>query len=273
MYSPLIGRFLSADSIVPGAGNPQNLNRYSFVGNNPVKYIDPSGHTRLCGVGCDDGNWTPGLAQYGVTITGHWKLEYVQAILSAVSAVGEKLSELVGGTPWQAFQAVYGTSSQSMDFEWGNCPDCNGAGAYTYSAHDIRFASMSEDRPDSVLRRVNNVVHELGHAFRSAMLGLGIDPYQTLEKTQTLDPNFPNRVNLPEGQDLGPNYGFASQQGVLTWQQNGSGTPNEEFADMFLGWTFNTWETERNRFTRDALARSRWMDSYMPLWVDALAGP
>jgi RHS repeat-associated protein len=43
-YSPLIGRFLSADSIVPGAGNPQSLNRYSFVYNNPVKYVDPSGH-------------------------------------------------------------------------------------------------------------------------------------------------------------------------------------------------------------------------------------
>jgi RHS repeat-associated protein len=43
-YSPLIGRFLSADSIVPEPGNPQSLNRYSFVLNNPLRYIDPSGH-------------------------------------------------------------------------------------------------------------------------------------------------------------------------------------------------------------------------------------
>ncbi len=29
-YSPAIARFISADTVVPGAGNPQNLNRYSY---------------------------------------------------------------------------------------------------------------------------------------------------------------------------------------------------------------------------------------------------
>ncbi|MER3448194.1 MAG: hypothetical protein C4291_15860, partial [Candidatus Dadabacteria bacterium] len=43
-YDPLLGRFLSADSIVPGAGNPQAFNRYSYVLNNPLRYTDPSGH-------------------------------------------------------------------------------------------------------------------------------------------------------------------------------------------------------------------------------------
>ncbi|MER3448077.1 MAG: hypothetical protein C4291_15190, partial [Candidatus Dadabacteria bacterium] len=43
-YDPLLGRFLSADTIVPGAGNPQALNRFSYVYNSPLRYIDPSGH-------------------------------------------------------------------------------------------------------------------------------------------------------------------------------------------------------------------------------------
>ncbi len=43
-YDEYIGRFISADSIVPGAGNPQALNRYSYVLGNPLKYTDPSGH-------------------------------------------------------------------------------------------------------------------------------------------------------------------------------------------------------------------------------------
>ncbi len=43
-YSPKLGRFLSADTMVPGYANPQNLNRYSYVLNNPLGYIDPSGH-------------------------------------------------------------------------------------------------------------------------------------------------------------------------------------------------------------------------------------
>ncbi len=47
-YDPNIGRFISADSVVPGVGNPQALNRYSYVFNNPLKYIDPSGHAQAC---------------------------------------------------------------------------------------------------------------------------------------------------------------------------------------------------------------------------------
>jgi hypothetical protein len=35
---------LSADTIVPGAGNPQAWNRYTFVFNNPLGYVDASGH-------------------------------------------------------------------------------------------------------------------------------------------------------------------------------------------------------------------------------------
>ncbi len=44
-YSAFIGRFLSADTIVPGAGNPQALNRYSYSFNNPLRYVDPTGNT------------------------------------------------------------------------------------------------------------------------------------------------------------------------------------------------------------------------------------
>jgi RHS repeat-associated protein len=43
-YDPALGRFLSPDSIVPSAANPQDLNRFSYVRNNPVKYVDPTGH-------------------------------------------------------------------------------------------------------------------------------------------------------------------------------------------------------------------------------------
>jgi hypothetical protein len=44
MYNADIGRFLSPDTIVPEPGNPQSLNRYSYVNNNPIRYNDPTGH-------------------------------------------------------------------------------------------------------------------------------------------------------------------------------------------------------------------------------------
>ena len=43
-YDPTLGRFISADTIVPGVYDPQSLNRYSYVQNNPFSYTDPTGH-------------------------------------------------------------------------------------------------------------------------------------------------------------------------------------------------------------------------------------
>jgi RHS repeat-associated protein len=54
-YDPLLGRFVSADAVVPGAGNPQALNRYAYVFNNPLKYTDPSGHCGESVIGFDPG--------------------------------------------------------------------------------------------------------------------------------------------------------------------------------------------------------------------------
>jgi RHS repeat-associated protein len=46
-YSPRLGRFVSADSILPDYDDPQALNRYAYVLNNPLLYTDPSGHCPL----------------------------------------------------------------------------------------------------------------------------------------------------------------------------------------------------------------------------------
>jgi hypothetical protein len=43
-YSPRLGRFVSADSIVPNPLSPQDLNRFSYASNNPLRYRDPTGH-------------------------------------------------------------------------------------------------------------------------------------------------------------------------------------------------------------------------------------
>jgi RHS repeat-associated protein len=50
-YDPNIGRFISADTIVPNPANPQSLNRYSYCLNNPLKYVDPTGHDQIITTG------------------------------------------------------------------------------------------------------------------------------------------------------------------------------------------------------------------------------
>ena len=39
-----LGTFGSPDSLIPNLFNPQALNRYSYVANNPLRYTDPTGH-------------------------------------------------------------------------------------------------------------------------------------------------------------------------------------------------------------------------------------
>ena len=43
VYDPLWGRFLQADPIIQNPWDLQNYNRYSYVGNNPLSFTDPTG--------------------------------------------------------------------------------------------------------------------------------------------------------------------------------------------------------------------------------------
>jgi RHS repeat-associated protein len=43
-YDPTLAQFISSDSIVPNVTDPQSLNRYAYVQNDPINYSDPSGH-------------------------------------------------------------------------------------------------------------------------------------------------------------------------------------------------------------------------------------
>lgn len=47
LYDPVMGRFITPDTIVPDWTDPQSLNRYAYCRNNPLKYVDPSGNLWL----------------------------------------------------------------------------------------------------------------------------------------------------------------------------------------------------------------------------------
>ena len=44
IYDPFLGRVLSADPLVPAPHDMQSFNRYSYVRNNPLARVDPSGY-------------------------------------------------------------------------------------------------------------------------------------------------------------------------------------------------------------------------------------
>ena len=48
VYDPSLGRFMSADSVVPDPFNSQSFNRYSYVDNMALSATDPTGHDTGC---------------------------------------------------------------------------------------------------------------------------------------------------------------------------------------------------------------------------------
>ena len=73
-YDSSIGRFISADTIVPDPANPQAYNRYAYVFNNPINYTDPDGH---------DPHWCNGdfacMGHYGYAdpLNAAWQVEQI----------------------------------------------------------------------------------------------------------------------------------------------------------------------------------------------------
>ena len=103
LYHPRLGRFMTPDSIVPQRLNSQNWNRYAFVRNNPVAFIDPTGH-----------------AETSVTVTQndptvqHW----YKAMLSDVGDVEEGF-KINGLDPVLQFAMNYVTDRRTEGNEFG----------------------------------------------------------------------------------------------------------------------------------------------------------
>ncbi len=96
-YVPGVARFASADTIVPDPANPQSFNRFSYVQNNPLNLIDPTGH---CGADLnDDGSVNQDLFDqcivirdelesiYEIFIKGDWRLEEISLLQNAIVAI------------------------------------------------------------------------------------------------------------------------------------------------------------------------------------------
>jgi len=72
---------------VPGAGNPQAYNRYAYTLNNPLKYIDPSGHCSLNGHQMPDTDAACGWASNNQgSLSGNGNGQFNTSVLVGVSS-------------------------------------------------------------------------------------------------------------------------------------------------------------------------------------------
>jgi RHS repeat-associated protein len=130
VYDPLIGRFLSADPVIQVPLLLQSYNRYSYVLNNPLSLVDPTGYSWLSSLFHAIGHflsryWRPIVAIIAVVITYGQVADWIEAANLAAGApaaldAGEWVvvyaaSGLVGGAITGGFEgAVTGAITGAM---------------------------------------------------------------------------------------------------------------------------------------------------------------
>jgi RHS repeat-associated protein len=82
VYDYRLGRFLSVDPIISNPANSQSINPYSYIGNNPLSGVDPTGYcdtptgTHVCG--------TPAESIAGLSVNGNPAVSGSNTFLGAV---------------------------------------------------------------------------------------------------------------------------------------------------------------------------------------------
>ncbi|TKG90729.1 hypothetical protein EYV94_22970 [Puteibacter caeruleilacunae] len=91
LYDPVVGRFLSPDNNIQYLDFTENLNRYSYCLNNPLKYNDPSGEffaELVYWIGATVGNYLMGVADNKINNNMSWSDSFKNANFVVTANVG-----------------------------------------------------------------------------------------------------------------------------------------------------------------------------------------
>lgn len=259
-----MGRFAQADTVF--SGGVQGFDRYVYTHNNPLRFIDPSGHIACDGSGrngaCDQsgiphtfGRLVAELRKFGVQIKGNWSFDNLYAAYVGVHKVGDKLAQEIGTgvNATSAFKQVFKT----ITFEWVDGV-CGGQEDRCYadanSFPTIKFYSKfwagkqenGKNVEDPVVLLTPTVtaelvIHELGHGFDSRT---GRTFNNSVAKNGITDKT-----------------GFGVQEGA-------SGQ-NEVTADLFTNYVLGTFTGPGT----NGMDLQSFMQTNMLTWIDAASSP
>ena len=123
VYDPYVARFTSADPLVGAEFSTQGWNRYSYVGNNPLRYTDPTG---MCFLGCF---WKPIFHGIGSIVRAIARVPVLGPALEYYAAV-----ELCGPGAGGCIAATTAAESATVTgISGGNLGDAIKAGVISYA--------------------------------------------------------------------------------------------------------------------------------------------
>ncbi len=128
MYDPLNGRMLSPDNYIQGGLGTQGFNRYSYAGNNPLKYTDPDGQNPLLVAALIGGfmNWLSHGAEFSLKGLQYFGVGAASAVITA-GVSGGVSSTLADGGFWAG--AVGSSGASAVGFGAGALAGAAGGGA------------------------------------------------------------------------------------------------------------------------------------------------
>ncbi|MBR9704654.1 hypothetical protein GOV12_04530 [Candidatus Pacearchaeota archaeon] len=227
-YNPNFMHFIQPDSVIGYIYNPQDLNRYAYVRNNPYKYIDPSGNE-------------PVLDQIGSYTSFYNELVEFESSQDPGLTASETLSNLV---------SFKGTFKSKL----GNREDflANSNARYVYTSDKGFVDNLHLITSAAKTKQSNAFIAILGGIYVE-LVQLGVFGKDNMDlssafsyediPTNGLGPEFSGKIN----DNNGP---FSLQYLNYIESKGGSTTPLKTLESEYPGTSGNIIEKEKGRFDK-----------------------
>ncbi len=199
-YDAQLGHFAQADTIIPNPASATGYDRYAYSYNNPVRYVDPSGHDPVLDEDesvindIEEERSKYGLVKdieknFGIVFNkdDNWRLDELQAVNDGLEAIAQTLASYTtfeNADPYSVFRNLFNTGisgSGNITFDKYNS-SCDNCYAEVMNSKTINWYKNGWGKIDAGL-----VVHEMGHVFNAVLGGI---PYNDIARTSM--PDKPN---------------------------------------------------------------------------------
>jgi hypothetical protein len=229
------------------------------MANNPVKYIDPTGHIyegAMYAGEADAISMNKMIELYEIKFSGSWSISQKASAMLGVDKVGMALAKHTNTSAVGTFNAVFGSLTFTRNSNTENY--CQGGG------YGVTCGGAAPNDP-------RLYAHELGHTFNAVIVknGNSSSPYSDLRNAAITD-DAGNWVTGSHNVVFDRTFrGYRGEKAPFVYhgkEWDDWNSPNEDFADMFMYWAFNSFDFSSKARGAGA-ARYTWMETNMSNWI------